>query len=144
MLKSFASTYGISLFIMLVLDMIWLGTTSGVLYRPQMQGLIRDDIRIIPALIFYALYAFGLSYLVIYPVLFGAQANMIGPSLLDLSVKAALMGLVAYGTYDLTALAVIQGWSLKLSLIDMVWGAVVSLITANATAFLLKMMGQIP
>ena len=139
MLKSLASTYGISLVIMLVLDMIWLGSTSGILYRPQMQGLIREDIRIVPALIFYALYAFGLSYLVIYPVLFGAQVNLI-----DLSVKAALLGLVAYGTYDLTALAVIQGWSLKLSLIDMAWGAVVSLITANATAFLLKMMGQLP
>jgi uncharacterized membrane protein len=128
---------------MLVLDMIWLGSTSGILYRPHMQGLIREDIRIVPALIFYALYAFGLSYLVIYPVLFGAQANLIGPSLIDLSLKAALLGLVAYGTYDLTGLAVIQGWSLKLSLIDMAWGAVVSAITANAVAFLLKMMGQL-
>eukprot|EP01042_Synura_sphagnicola_P031379 gene31379-40405_t len=132
-------TYGISLVIMLVLDMIWLGSTSGILYRPHMQGLIREDIRLVPALIFYALYAFGLTYLVIYPALFGGQVN-----LLNLSLKAALLGLVAYGTYDLTALAVIQGWSLKLSLIDMAWGAVVSLMTANATAFLLKMMGQLP
>ena len=37
-----------------------------------------------------------------------------------------LFGLFAYGTYDLTNLATLKTWSLKLSLIDMAWGVSVS------------------
>jgi uncharacterized membrane protein len=45
-------------------------------------------------------------------------------------IYGALFGLVAYGTYDLTNLAVMKGFTTKIAIIDMVWGGVVSGISS--------------
>ena len=38
----------------------------------------------------------------------------------------ALLGLVAYGTYDLTNQATLKVWSVNVTIMDMGWGAVVT------------------
>ena len=43
----------------------------------------------------------------------------------------ALFGLVAYGTYDLTNAATLKGWSLTVTVVDMLWG---SLLTGLSSA----------
>jgi uncharacterized membrane protein len=45
---------------------------------------------------------------------------------------AALFGLIAYATYDLTNLATLKQWPIGLSLLDMGWGSAVSAIAAAA------------
>jgi len=45
----------------------------------------------------------------------------------------ALFGLVAYATYDLTNLATIKGFSLKVALIDMVWGMIITAAVSVVT-----------
>jgi uncharacterized membrane protein len=139
-MKNFAALYGISFVILGVLDFIWLTTTGDTLYRPAMGGMMRAKPDMVPAVIFYVLYVFGLTYLVTWPALFGGSGPV---SLVGLAIKAGLFGLVAYGTYNLTGLAAINGWPLKVSLIDMAWGTLVTLITASASAFLLKAMGWV-
>jgi uncharacterized membrane protein len=52
----------------------------------------------------------------------------------------ALLGLLAYGTYDLTNLAVMKGFTLKIALIDMAWGAFVTAATAGATVFFASLL----
>ena len=47
-------------------------------------------------------------------------------------LRGAVLGLAAYGAYDLTALSVVRNWPLKLSLIDLAWGAVLSAAAAAA------------
>ena len=49
-------------------------------------------------------------------------------------VNGALIGLLAYGTYDMTNLATLKGWSLQVSLVDMAWGAFLS-ATASAAGY---------
>ena len=51
-----------------------------------------------------------------------------------------LFGLVAYGTYDLTNLAVMKGFTTKIALIDMVWGG---LITGFVSAVTVKLSGML-
>ena len=46
-----------------------------------------------------------------------------------------VLGLVAYGTYDLTNLSTLKNWPLSVSLIDLAWGTV--LTGAAATGGLL-------
>jgi uncharacterized membrane protein len=46
-----------------------------------------------------------------------------------------LFGLFAYGTYNITNLAVMRDWSLSLTLIDIAWGMFVSAAGAVAGAF---------
>lgn len=144
-MKNFAALYGISFVILGVLDFIWLTTMGDSLYRPAMGGMMRDKPNLTPAAIFYVLYVFGLTYLVTWPAffgpaLFGGSGHV---SLVSLAIKAGLFGLVAYGTYNLTGLATINGWPLRLSLIDMAWGTLVTLVTACGSAFLLKAMGWV-
>jgi uncharacterized membrane protein len=139
-MKDFALTFCLCLVILLALDFVWLSLTGDRLYRPAMVDLMRATPNLIPAAIFYLLYAFAMTYLVLYPVLYGGPDHY---SLLDLSIRAGLLGLVAYGTYNLTALSVIRDWPMTLSLIDMGWGVGVSVLAANATALALKAMGQL-
>jgi uncharacterized membrane protein len=44
---------------------------------------------------------------------------------------AALFGAVAYAVYDLTNLATLKGFTLKISLIDMAWGALMTGVVAS-------------
>ena len=133
-MKTFLLAFIISLIILLGLDVLWLGATLDILYKPNMPGMVRPD-PIIPAAIgFYLLYAFGLSYLVITPNLKSGH--------LTLTLKAAAYGLAAFATYDLTGLATINNWSLKLSLIDMAWGTFAAIIATNATALILRALGR--
>ena len=114
-----AIAYVLTLIVFAVIDTTWLGAMGDRVYRPLIGSMLADNFRLTPALAFYALYAAGLT---IFAVL---------PGLAEGGWKKALMwgglfGLFAYGTYDLTNLATLKTWSLKLSLIDMAWGVVVS------------------
>ena len=43
----------------------------------------------------------------------------------------ALLGLVAYGTYDITNLSTLKGWSVKLAVIDIAWGTALTAVSAT-------------
>jgi uncharacterized membrane protein len=47
-------------------------------------------------------------------------------------VSGALLGLVAYGTYDLTNQATLKTWSTTITLADMAWGSVLTALAASA------------
>lgn len=114
-----AVAYVATLIVFAVIDTVWLGAMGTRLYRPLVGEMLAEKFRLVPAIAFYALYAAGLTFFAVLP------------GLADQSWKRALLwgglfGLFAYGTYDLTNLATLKTWSLKLSLIDMAWGVVVS------------------
>jgi uncharacterized membrane protein len=139
--KVFAIAYALCLVLMGALDFIWLGTTTEILYRPAMQGLMRPDLQPGPAVAFYLIYVFALVWLVLKPLIDGREA---WPKAIPaLSIRAALFALAAFATYDLTGLAVIRDWPLSLSLIDMAWGVFNGVATANLAAFGLKALSQI-
>ena len=47
-------------------------------------------------------------------------------------MSGAILGLVAYGAYDLTCQAVMKTWSTKVSAADMAWGAFASAVASAA------------
>lgn len=118
---------------LLACDAVWLGLAYKPLYLPAMGHLLSPQVNIGAAAAFYALYAFGLSWLIVLPAKTYAGT-------LDLSLRAALFGVVAYATYDLTALSVLRDWPLALSLIDMVWGGVITVAAANVACLALKLI----
>lgn len=133
-----AIVYGIALVVMLALDFIWLSATGNTIYRPNMQSLIREKVNLLPAVGFYALFAFALAYLIILPGISGNAVNLV-----DLSLRAGVLGLACYATYSLTGLSIIRDWPLNVSLIDMAWGTFAAVATANATVLSLKLLGQV-
>jgi uncharacterized membrane protein len=109
------------------LDFVWLSRMLGF-YRSEMGGLLLEQPKLGFAAGFYALYVVGIVALVVVPALGGGgwgQALLMG----------ALLGLVAYGTYDMTNMSTLKGWSLNLALVDMAWGTFVTAVAASAGYF---------
>lgn len=111
----------------LLLDAGWLSLVGPRLYRPELGSLLADKVRIAPAVIFYLLYVGGLVWFCVAPNLEGDWRRA--------AVSGAVLGLVAYGAYDLTCAATMRVWSLKVTLADLAWGAFASAAaSAAATA----------
>jgi uncharacterized membrane protein len=121
-MKIFLSAYGGAMAAMLALDAVWLSTMAERLYRPQLGDLLAKDFRVAPAIAFYLLYLFGIVYFAALPALKdGGWRRAL--------VNGALLGLVAYGTYDLTNQATLRHWPVLVTALDLIWG---SLLTAAA------------
>jgi uncharacterized membrane protein len=110
---------------LLVIDLIWLLGIAKGLYRSEMGSLMATHPNLVAALAFYLLYGLGVTLFVVYPAL-QKQAW------LDALLYGALFGFFCYMTYNLTNLAVMQGFPTKLALIDIVWG---SILTATCSVF---------
>lgn len=119
-----AIAYGLTLIVFAVIDTAWLGSMGDRVYRPLIGSMLADNFRLAPAIVFYALYAAGLT---IFAVLPGLSDGGWKKAL----VWGGLFGLFAYGTYDLTNLATLKTWSVKLTLIDMTWGVCVSAVSSG-------------
>ncbi len=110
------------------LDYVWLTRVAIGFYRQNIGELLLATPNFAAAGIFYLFYVIGLVYFAVMPAL---TASSVVTALLN----GALLGLLAYGTYDMTNLATLKGWSLSVSLVDMAWGAVLS-ATAAAAGYL--------
>ncbi len=138
MMKAVLS-YVIALVALLALDFVWLTLTGETLYRPAMGDLEVMHPNMIAAVGFYLIYALGLTILVVNPATEpGGPVNG-----RELTWKAAVFGLAAFATYDLTGMAVIRDWPVALSFIDMGWGAFAAMVTANLTILVLRLLGQV-
>ena len=124
--------YTLSLFVLLVLDLFWLLGPGRPLYISEIGGLLRSQPQLGASLAFYLLYAAGLTY-------FGVMPGLKASSAVLALGQGALFGLMAYATYDLTNLAVLNGFTLRIALIDLAWGTVLSGVTAwIASSLLMK------
>ena len=56
-------------------------------------------------------------------------------------LRGALFGLVTYGTYDLTNLATLRDWPLLLTMVDLVWGTILTTATAVSSVWLGRKLG---
>lgn len=107
------------------LDYVWLTRIAIGFYREHIGALLLATPNFAPAGIFYLFYVIGLVYFAVMPAVSAG-------SLLTSLLNGALLGLLAYGTYDMTNLATLKGWSLQVSLVDMAWGTFLSAIAAAA------------
>lgn len=113
----------------LVLDMAWLGFLARDFYTRQMGALMAPTVNLPAAIVFYALYLAGIVFFAIAPALGGA-------GLTQALLRGALFGLLCYGTFDLTNLAVIRGYPARLAIVDMVWGTFLTGAASGAGFFL--------
>ncbi len=120
---------------MAVLDAIWLTTMTTRLYRRELPGLLLDSPNWLPAVAFYVLYATGVVLLVVLPAL--DRDIGLGRAVLS----GALLGLVAYGTYDLTNQATLRGWSTVVTAVDMAWGASLTAIVVGIAVTAARRLG---
>jgi len=109
----------ITTFIFFSIDIFWLGVVAKKLYRHYIGHLMADSVFVSAAIVFYTVYIIGLLHFVIQPALSKG------------SLKYALLtgmffGFITYATYDLTNLATLKEWPIKIVLIDMAWGTLLA------------------
>lgn len=123
-MKSVLFAYAGTLVSFLAVDAIWLGLVARTFYRDQLGALMLPSPNFAVAAIFYLFFAAAIVVLAVMP---GVKA---GSFVLALGYGAVL-GLAAYGTYDITNLATLKGWPLTVSLVDMAWGTFLTTLSAG-------------
>jgi len=118
-LATILAAYGGTALVFFGLDLLWLTVLGIGFYRSEIGGLLLETPNLAPAAIFYLFYIAGLVGFAVLPA---ANAG----SWVWALVAGVALGLLAYGTYDMTNLATLKGWSLNISLIDMAWGGFLS------------------
>ena len=118
----FIHAYLGSLLVFVALDAVWLGYATHSFYPERIGHLMSDSPNWMAAFAFYGLYLVGVVILAVTP---GIEKE----SLPKTALLGALFGLVAYGTFDMTNQAVMRDWPWLVTIVDMVWG---TLLTAAA------------
>ncbi len=106
-----------------IIDMIWLGLVARKFYRDQLGFIMAPKVNWPAAIVFYLLYIIGLIFFVTSPAIIRGSA-------LYAIFSGAFFGLICYATYDLTNLATLKDWPLKVTLVDLVWGSTLSALLA--------------
>lgn len=124
----FFTTYVAGLIAFLLIDFIWLKYVALSFYREQIGHLMLDKPNLGIALLFYLVYVVGVVVLAVNPALEKGQWT-------TAVLYGGLLGLVAYGTYDITNLATLKTWPPIVSIIDMIWGTVLTASVATIAYF---------
>lgn len=109
----------------LIVDAIWLTAMADTLYRPLLGDKLEPHFKLAPAICFYLIYIAGIVFFAVMPALQGG-------GLAKAALNGAVLGLVAYATYDLTNQATLRDWPLAITLADIPWGAFVTATGASA------------
>lgn len=130
----FIKLYLIALPVFLGIDMIWLTVVAKDFYAKQIGFLMAKNPNLIAAFVFYLIFIAGLVYFVITPAFdkrMWMQALIVGAS----------FGFVTYATYDLTNLATIRDWPIILTIVDLIWGMMLSASVSVITYFIALKLG---
>jgi len=117
--------YFATLIAFFAIDLVWLGLVARSFYRKHLGFLMAPSPNWTAAIIFYLLFVLGILVFVVLP---GLEANSLRTTLL----RAALFGLICYATYDLTNLATVKDWPLLVTVVDLAWGTVLSVVVSLA------------
>jgi uncharacterized membrane protein len=105
------------------IDAVWLTTMTNRLYKPVLGPILAEKPDMKAAVAFYLISIFGTVFLAIAPALREGGWQRA-------AINGAVLGFVAYATYDLTNQATLNVWSLRLTLIDLCWGTALTTVSA--------------
>ncbi|MFC6287448.1 DUF2177 family protein [Nocardioides sp. GCM10027113] len=128
-------SYAVAAVVFLAVDLVWLTVVADDLYADQLGPLMAESPRPGAAVLFYALFVAGLVHFVVLPALARDSVRWALGS-------GAFFGLVTYATWDLTSLAVLEGFPAALVPIDLTWGAVLSATVCGVTTLVLRRLGH--
>ncbi len=109
--------------VFLALDAVMLTLVLKPLFTQHIGSMMLEEFRVAPAAAFYAFYVAGLLYLVSWPALKAGA---------PIWLPAAVIGAMAYGTYEFTSYAIMKDWHWSLMVVDTSWGTFVTALSAWA------------
>ena len=96
-------------------DLLWLGFIMRDFYQTRLAHLMGDTVQWVPAVLFYLSFISGLLYFAVLPHLTEGVWKVV--------IASALLGALAYATYDLTNQATLKNWPTIVTVVDILWGA---------------------
>lgn len=124
--------YAITASTFFLIDLLWIGVIAKGFYAKFIGSMMDDQVNWVAALIFYLIYIGGIVLFVLIPALKN------GSGILHVMVMGGLLGLFAYSTFDLTALALFKDWPFVVAIVDMAWGTLLTAGTAAATLWIIQ------
>jgi uncharacterized membrane protein len=119
-LKAKIGSFVVTAVVMLALDMTWLGAIAAKLYDQALHDLARPEPYVPAAMLFYTMYVTATW----------VHAVNGATSIKQAAARALALGVVCYGTFDLTCWAVLRGWPGWIVPIDMAWGGTLTTLSA--------------
>ncbi|MBO0452708.1 DUF2177 family protein [Candidatus Enterococcus murrayae] len=119
--------FGVAAASFLVLDLLWLLVFARRMYQENL-GHLMGQTKIVPAVIFYGIYLIGILFFIVTPALEKG-------SLFYAIAAGGFLGLLCYGTYDLTNMATLNNWPAMITIIDLIWGTFVTAAVSGFTVF---------
>ena len=120
--------------IFLIADALMLSNVLQPLFAQHLGETLRDGIRPGPAVLFYVTYMAGVIWFAGWPALRDGTPTMA-------LVNGAILGFVAYGTYELTSWTVMRDWHPAMVAADMAWGTTVTALSAWAGVMAARAVG---
>ncbi|MFR3684749.1 MAG: DUF2177 family protein [Enterococcus sp.] len=119
--------FGVAAVSFLVLDLLWLLVFARRMYQDNW-GHLMGETKIVPAVIFYVIYLIGILFFIVNPALEKG-------SLFYAIAAGGFLGLLCYGTYDLTNMATLNNWPAMVTIVDLIWGTFVTAAVSGITVF---------
>ena len=120
MIARYVTAYIATGFSFPLIDSVWLKNAYQLLYKPEIGEILYEGgFRMGPAIAFYLLYILGIMIFAVGPALKNGKWQ-------TAIISGALFGFFCYMTYDMTSYAVLKHWSLKVTILDMIWGTILT------------------
>ena len=126
--------YALTVPIFFAIDMVWLGYVAKGFYQQSLARFLAPDVNWSVALLFYLLYIAGILIFAVLPAL---EKDALGRA----ALLGGLFGFFTYATYDLTNLATLEDWPLKVVVVDIAWGVVLCAVVASGSFLIGRWIG---
>ncbi len=122
-------SYLLTAIVFFAVDLLWLGVLAKGFYNKHLSAFLADNVNWNAAIIFYLIFIIGIF---IFAVLPAVEKQSWTYALL----YGSLFGFFTYATYDLTNLATLNGWPMKIVLVDILWGIVLTAVVSVSGYFI--------
>lgn len=130
----YLAAYIVTAVIFLFIDFLWLGYIAKSFYFSRLGDLLLDKPNLAVAAVFYAVYVIGVVIFAVGPAL---QSGTWKTAL----IYGALFGFFCYATYDMTNLATLKGWPVTVAVVDVIWGTVLTGVSALLGYAIVRQVG---
>lgn len=124
-LRTISAAYATALAVFLIVDGAWLMLIAIDMFQREIGGILRPRPYFGAVAALYVVYAVAMTFLAVVPAV---ACKSLGGA----AWRGAVLGLGAYGLYDLTNHATINGYPLWLALSDMAWGTFATTVACVA------------
>ena len=121
----FLKLYLLTAVVFFAIDLVWLGVVAVNFYQRHLGSLLAEQVRWVPAILFYLIFIAGL-------LVFAVQPGLSAGSLARAAVLGAFLGFMAYATFDLTCLALFKNFPVVVVVVDLIWGSCLSAVVSSA------------